>query len=109
MKRSWPAVSHYLVSLKAYDLQLDRLAVNLDRADFLRSQRKRLTKSTPIVGMKFSVKTSSCKTSNGKAYRKAQEKRRFSDSRVSDEEHLEEVVAARLAVFLLLFWIHLNF
>jgi hypothetical protein len=44
-KRSWPAVSHYASSVSradmtgvdSYDLELDRLAVEFDGSDFLRS------------------------------------------------------------------------
>lgn len=45
------------------NLQLDGLSIDLNRSDFLHSHfthaTQSLTKSTPIVGMKLSVKTSS--------------------------------------------------
>lgn len=70
-KRSWPAVSHCLLSAPAclslphvgctYDLQLDGLAIEFDSPDFLRSvslaqagaqhAAGARTKSTPMVEM----------------------------------------------------------
>lgn len=53
------------------NLQLDGLAVNLDGSDFLRTRLARegaLTKSTPMVGMKLSVNTSSANLSSNEDF-----------------------------------------